>query len=320
MNSILNTPIHFGSFKLPHRLIQGPLAGYSCAPFRQLFSKYLPPAYAVSEMLSAHDVVYKHTAEGRLLFRSPLEGNLCYQISGIDPLIMAEAAKRLEMLGADLIDINCGCPKLKIRKKGAGSALLEQPQRLKQIIRSVRQSIHIPLTVKIRIQGDRRDIELAKAIEDEGADALIIHGRRWEDDYDQQCDFQQIAQIKKAVSIPVVANGDIVDVKTLNNIMNLTQCDAFMISRAGTGNPWLYQQLLAKEGFVEVDLRQKIQLFMEHLNGVASLESEHQAMLQSKSLVRYYFKDYIDASFLQHFYSLSNFNTIKDVLSYLFLL
>ena len=117
MLSYLNSALRLGGLQLHNRLIQGPLAGFSCAPFRALFSRYDAPAYCVSEMISAHDVLNKHEANSRYLYRSPQENKLCYQISGTDPFIMAEAATKLAALKADLIDINCGCPKTKIRKK-----------------------------------------------------------------------------------------------------------------------------------------------------------------------------------------------------------
>ncbi|HBI21701.1 MAG TPA: nitrogen regulation protein, partial [Legionella sp.] len=291
MQAFLNSPFHIGGLRLSNRLIQGPLAGFSCAPFRQLFYQYTPPAYCVSEMISAHDVLDKHQPDSRYLYRAPEERVLCYQLSGNDPFILAQAADRVQALGADLIDLNAGCPKPKIRKKGAGSALLDEPQRLFEILRAVRQSITIPLTVKLRIAGDERDVSIAQGLEQAGADALTVHGRRWTDDYDIACDFSYIARIKQAVRIPVIANGDIADHATLAQAIANTGCDAYMIARAGSGHPWLYQQLLAESdtvlyrGHVE-----RVACFMQHLHGLAGLESEHQAVLQSKSLVRYYFK------------------------------
>ncbi len=154
MQAFLNSPFRIGSLQLPNRLLQGPLAGFSCAPFRQLYYKFLSPAYCVTEMISAYDVLHKHPITSRYLYRAPEETRLCYQISGHDPTIMAQAALRLEGLGADLIDLNCGCPKTKIRKKGAGSALLDTPALLCEIVGAVRRRISIPLTVKLRIQGD----------------------------------------------------------------------------------------------------------------------------------------------------------------------
>lgn len=315
MHTIINSPLYIGALKLPHRLIQGPLAGYSCAPFRELFYQFMPPAYCVSEMSSAVDIIHKHSPQSRYVYRSPLEQILAYQISGTDPQIMAQAALKLQSQGANLIDINCGCPKTKIRKKGAGSALLEQPEQLSHIIKKVREAITIPLTIKIRIQGNANDIALAQQIEAAGADALIVHGRRWIDDYDIQCDFHQIAKIKKAVTIPVIANGDISTTSALHEAMAISNCDGFMIGRAGSGRPWLYQELL-EQCKVEISLSQKIKLFVTHLEGLTSLENEYKAVLQSKSLIRYYFKGQFTEEQLNRFYKL---NSLVDIQDFLFL-
>ncbi len=288
----LNLPFQIGNQTFENRLIQGPLAGYSCAPMRETFRHFQNPGYAVSEMISAHDVLTKHQPQGRYLYKSPHEGKLCYQLSGHDPLTIANAAQHLELLGADLIDINCGCPQPKIRKKGAGSALLENTETLQQIISAIKAKINIPLTVKIRIQKPDEDILLAQIIENAGADALIVHGRRWIDDYDTPVQYFAIQNIKHNVNIPVIANGDISDVKSLETMIQFTQCDGFMISRAGCGKPHLYQQLL-NYGATEVSIYQHIMIFKEHLFALSALENEYTAMLQARSLLKYYMKPYL---------------------------
>lgn len=313
MHAFINSSLKIGSLTLPNRLIQGPLAGYSCAPFRTLFNHYRSPAYCVAEMSSATDILHKHTVNSRYVYRAPQEQILAYQIAGTEPDILAQAAQQLQLNGADIIDINCGCPKPKIRKKGAGSALLDKPEQLMHIIKEVRAAITVPLTIKIRIQGNEKDVLLAKRIEEAGADALIVHGRRWIDDYDVLSDLQQIAQIKQSISIPVIANGDIHDARSLHRAIELSGCDAYMISRAGSGKPWLYQELLEKRG-VSVSLMEKFDLFMTHLQGLAVLEDEYRAVLQSKSLVRYYFGMLIDASLLNRFYQLDSLEKIHDFL------
>lgn len=262
-------------------------------------------------MISAHDVLHKHLDNGRYLFRAADEGLLCYQISGNDPDVMAAAAIKLEALGADLIDINCGCPKSKIRKKGAGSALLEQPAHLLALVNRVRKAISCPLTVKIRIQNKEQDSELAKGLAGAGADALIVHGRRWTDDYDKPCNLQQIADIKQAVTIPVIVNGDIRCQASLQNALAETGCDAAMIARAATGKPWLYQSLLSNRS-VPVNNARQIALFLTHLHGLAALENEYQAVLQSKSLVRYYFREQLTEAFLQNFYTATSLDDIEQ--------
>jgi len=313
MHTFINSPLQIGSLSIPHRLIQGPLAGYSCAPFRELFHHFMAPAYSVAEMSSASNIVHKDTVQSRYIYRSPHEKILAYQISGHNEHVMAEAALKLQNFGADLIDINCGCPKTKIRKKGAGSALLEHPQKLALIINKVREAITIPLTIKIRIQDTAKDIALTRLIEDSGADALIVHGRRWTEDYDVPSDLKHIAKIKAAVSIPVIANGDIHNRESLEQAVTLSQCDAFMIGRAGTGKPWLYQELLGHSP-VQVTMAQRIDLFLNHLEGLATLESEFKAMLQSKSLVRYYFRNSLSAQQLKAFYALEHLIQIKPIL------
>jgi len=314
MHTFINSSWQIGSLTLPHRLIQGPLAGYSCAPFRILFNQFTPPAYCVSEMSSARDILFKHHHQSRYLYRDPQELRLAYQISGTEKEILADAALFLQEHGADLIDINCGCPKTKIRKKGAGSALLETPEQLTAIIQQVRKAITIPLTVKIRIQGNEHDRSLAQQIADAGADALIVHGRRWQDDYDVACDLQQIAKIKHALTIPVIANGDIRDEKDLKRAVNETGCDAYMIGRGGSGRPWLYQELLQQQK-LDIDKSCKIKLFMHHLHELAQLEDEYKAVLQSKSLVRYYFRHHLAKEKLAQFYTLNSLAQIQQFLA-----
>ncbi|MBA2657427.1 MAG: tRNA-dihydrouridine synthase family protein [Tatlockia sp.] len=313
MQPFIAQTIKIGSLTLANRLIQGPLAGFSCAPFRQLFNQFQAPAYTVTEMLSAHDVVHKHRLNSRYLYRAPDEKRLCYQIAGTNPQLMAEAARRLEGLGADLIDINCGCPKEKIRKKGAGSALLEQPLLLAEIVASVRQAISIPLTVKIRIQSNDSDMVLAKMIENAGADALVIHGRRWSDDYEKPVNYFQIAKIKADLTIPVIANGDITEKKNLQEAFSQSQCDAVMISRAGTGKPWLYQSLLQSKQH-KVNLSQQLVLFQQHLQGLARLENEFKAVLQSRSLLRYYFRNHLDNHQIQALYRFDSLSPLDNQL------
>lgn len=309
MHTFINSPLQIGSLTIPHRLIQGPLAGFSCAPFRELFNQFTPPAYCVSEMSSAIDVLTKHEPKSRYLYRSPNEKILAYQISGNKMHVLAQAAAYLQNSGADLVDINCGCPKAKIRKKGAGSALLDDPNKLIHIIKKVRDVLSIPLTIKIRIQGNNNDLILAKQIEDAGADALIVHGRRWIDEYNVACDLNQIAHIKKSITIPVIANGDIHSLNSLNIAMERSACDAFMIARAGSGRPWIYQELL-KQRPLTITRPEKIKLFMTHLEGLAVLENEFKAVLQSKALVRYYFKAELNDQQLKDFY---NLNTLLDI-------
>lgn len=304
MHAFLNSAFKIGTVNLNHRLIQGPLAGYSCAPFRRSFNKYYAPAYCVTEMISAQDVLQKHAPTSRYLYRDPQEKILAYQISGNDASLLAAAALKLENLGADIIDINCGCPKNKIRKKGAGSALLEDPFKLEKIIAEVKAKIQIPLTVKIRLQKNDNDFLIAEKVQNAGADALIVHGRTWEEDYQTKAQWTQLKEIKKIIKIPLIANGDIVCNKSLADALESSRCDGFMISRAGTGKPWLYQELLTEQ-FIKPELEQRVEWFFEHLKGLSELENEFKAVLQSRSLFRYYFREYRTVS--------SQFNILQSL-------
>lgn len=307
----ISSHFYIGSLKLSSRLIQGPLAGVSAAPFRRLFYQFTPPAYAVSEMISAYDVLTKHQENSRYLYRAPEEKVLCYQLAGSQPELVAEAALKLQHMGADLIDINCGCPKAKIRKKGAGSALMDTPATLVRMVKQVREHISIPLTVKLRIYGTHEDITLAKMLEQAGADALIIHGRRWTDDYDVLSNYKHIGLIKSHLSIPVIANGDIKDTNSLNQAILESDADAYMISRAGCGRPWLYQQLFQQEA-KRPDLSVCLDGFTKHLQHLCQLESEYQAVIQSRTFVRYYLRDFINDEQLKHFYTLTTLNDVVE--------
>lgn len=309
----INSSFQIGNLRLTNRLIQGPLAGYTCAPYRATFAAFQQPAYCVSEMISAHDLLRRQPS--RFVYRDPSENCLAYQISGSDPEIMTRAAEILQDLGADLIDINCGCPKPKIRKKGAGSALLTDPERIVKIVAAIKAQISVPLTVKIRLQGGELDLQMAQMIEQAGADGLVVHGRRWQDDYDKPCDRQQIASIKRGVAIPVIANGDIADLESLQTMLQDTACDAYMIARAGTGRPWLYQSLLSPEQPGEkLCFAQAIEVFMTHLRGLAQLQNEYHTILQSKTLVRYYFKPWLTRAELIPYYALDTFTAIEQFL------
>ncbi len=304
LGDFILSPFYIGTLKCPNRLIQGPLAGVSAAPFRRLFHAYAAPAYAVTEMISAQDVLTRHTPESRYLYRAPEEERLAYQLAGSDPEVLANAASQLEQMGATLIDLNCGCPKSKIRKKRAGSALMDNPELLLEIVRRVRDQIAIPFTVKLRIYGTERDEELAEKLANIGVDALIIHGRRWHDDYDVACNFSKIAAIKQTVDIPIIANGDIADKASLELAVMETKADAYMIARAGCGRPWLYQHLL-NNTLPNLAFEDCLRNFLLHFDDLCRLESEYRAVIQSRTFVRYYFRHLFSKEQLQLFYGLN---------------
>ncbi len=283
-------PLTIGNLYLPTNIIQGPLAGYSCSAFRSIIWQFGGAAYCITEMLSAIDLVTKRKQAKRYLDRADNESLLAFQLAGNDPLILGQATKILsEEYAADIIDLNCGCPKLKVRKKGYGSRLLESPTKLIKIIHAMRNNTQKPLTIKIRLpqQTLENNIKLLKLIEHAGANAIIIHARSWQDVYDIPCRWDEITAMVSEVNIPIIANGDVSNLDTLNTVFNKTQCAGIMISRAGMGKPWLFQQLI--DPGTEVPTKKKQgQLLLQHVKQLMTLETEQTAILQARGFAKYY--------------------------------
>lgn len=291
-------PLIIGSKTFDHNLIQGPLAGYSCAPFRKLFYQFTAPAYCVTEMISAQDLVRNKKLNSRYVSRDSAEKYLCYQLSGNCADTLRKATAIVTDLGADLIDLNCGCPKPKIRKKQCGSYLLSTPQHIAEIIAAMKSATTLPITVKIRVDGnsnERYHLAVTEAVTQAGADALIVHGRHWTDSYQSACRLDQIGEIVSATSIPVIGNGDIRNIVDLKKMLE-TNCAGVMISRAGSGKPWLFQQLLSEmfgKDYVYPSLTDIVNLFEQHVAGLIELEGKFKALLESRKLLSYYFRDYL---------------------------
>jgi tRNA-dihydrouridine synthase B len=277
------------------KLIQGPLAGISCAPFRALIWRYSQPAYCYTEMISCKTLNEGSVAlNHRYVTKDPSEGPVCFQLSGNDPQELAEATKRATDYGADLINLNCGCPVKKIRSKGAGSSLLIQPQRLLQLMQAMKQSTHLPVSIKIRVEGhgpDRFHHELVKAIQDAGIDSLTVHGRHWTEHYETPCHDKHIQFFVENLTIPVIGNGDVADFVSLQRMLK-TGCAGVMIGRAGVGQPWLIAELSAKlagKDFLPPALTERKQMFLDHVQGLMSLMgNERISLMQARCFAKYY--------------------------------
>ncbi|MCD6047813.1 MAG: dusC [Gammaproteobacteria bacterium] len=276
-------------------LIQGPLAGISCAPFRALIWRYSQPAYCYTEMISCKTLNEGSAAlNHRYVAKDPSEGPVCFQLSGNDPQELAEATKRATDYGADLINLNCGCPVKKIRSKGAGSSLLMDPQRLFQLMRAMKQSTHLPVSIKIRVEGhgpDRFHQTLVQAIQDAGIDSLTVHGRHWTEHYETPCHYQHIQFFVEHLNIPVIGNGDVADFASLQRMLK-TGCAGVMIGRAGVGQPWLIAELSAKLAgteFLSPMLNERKQMFLDHVQGlIALMGNETVSLMQARRFAKYY--------------------------------
>lgn len=301
------------------RLIQGPLAGYSCAPFRALAEKWGSPDFCYSEMLSAQHIFSGVTQRKRYSYKSSKEKLLCVQLASDRPEELVYAAKKaIHEWGANLIDLNCGCPQPKIRKKYLGSKLLADSERLYKLVHTLKQNVCVPVIVKIRVDnqsGESFNKEVAIAIESAGADAITVHGRHWTEDYDIPVSYKDIAQIKDIVKIPVIGNGDIKDTESARKMFAETGCDAIMISRASVGQPWLFEQIyqeLQGNVYQPPNLVKIGEIFLEHVQGLIKLEGEKIAILQSRKLGKYYARNHFDTvCFLQQMNQVNDYVALQ---------
>ncbi len=234
-----------GNFTTKNNVFLAPLAGVTDLPFR-LLCKALGCGMMTTEMVSAKGLVYKNKNTTQLLHIHEAEHPIGVQLFGSEPDIMAQAVRMLEPLAFDFIDINMGCPVPKIFNNGEGSALLKDPQRIEAIVKAVSSATQKPVTVKIRKGVDENSVncvEVAKRIEAGGGAAVAVHGRVRAQYYSGQADWDCIRQVKEAVSIPVIGNGDVTNPETAKQMLEETGCDGVMIGRAAMGNPWIFQQV-----------------------------------------------------------------------------
>ena len=223
-----------------------PLAGISKLPFR-LIARSQGCALAYTEMISANGLVRKTAKTYEYLKTSADDRPLGVQIFGADPEVMAQAARIVEDSGVDLIDINMGCPVRKVIKAGAGAILMKDPDLVARIVDAVKKAVKIPVTVKIRSGWTRSSInalEIAKIVEDCGADAITVHARTADQGYSGRADWEIIAEVKKVVKIPVIGNGDIRQPHDAVRMLTETSCDAVMVGRGALGNPWIFKGIV----------------------------------------------------------------------------
>lgn len=282
----------------PVNIIQGPLAGVSCAPFRRLTWKHSKPAFSCTEMISCKTLIHQpEVSQRRYINKDPEEGPVCFQLSGNNPKEVAEATKIATQHGADLIDLNCGCPVKKIRSRGAGSSLLTKAQTLYQLIQAMKLNTHLPVSIKIRVEGgsnEKFNQEIATMVSDAGADFLIVHGRHWTEHYETPCRHDEIQFFVEHLKIPVIGNGDIANSESLKK-MFATGCAGVMIGRAGVGQPWLIGKLIAEmnqEKFVLPTYAEIGSMLIEHVTELTTLlDSEKFALLQARTFAKYYARD-----------------------------
>ncbi|HZX17648.1 MAG TPA: tRNA dihydrouridine synthase DusB [Pseudomonas sp.] len=263
--------LRIGPYTLPNSLILAPMAGVTDQPFRQL-CKRMGAGLVVSEMVTS-DVRLWNTRKSSLrMIHSGDPEPRSVQIAGGDPEMLAEAARRNVEMGAQIIDINMGCPAKKVCNKAAGSALLKDETLVREILQAVVAAVDVPVTLKIRTGWDRENkngIAVAKIAEDAGIVALAVHGRTRADLYMGEAEYDTIAAIKQAVSIPVLANGDIDSPQKAKAVLAATGADGLLIGRAAQGRPWIFREvehyLRTGEQLPAPGLREVERILLEHL-------------------------------------------------------
>ena len=285
-----------GNIEIENPLVLGPMAGVTDWAFRTICAQ-LGAGITVTEMVSSRALVYKDKKSAALLRKN--EGGICgAQIFGNDPDIMAQgAALAMEISGCDFLDINMGCPMPKIANSGDGCGLMRTPELAQRIVEAVVKSVDVPVTVKCRLGWDKGSInvlEFTKRMEDAGAAMIAVHGRTRSMLYSGVADWDMIRKVKEQCSVPVIANGDIVDANTAIKCRNWTKADGLMIGRATFGNPWVFTEVkAAMEGQPVPErppLAQRVDVAVRQFELAFEDKGEHIACLEARKHFAWYLR------------------------------
>ncbi len=288
--------MRIGNVLLENNIFLAPMAGITDMAFR-ILCKRQGAGLVYPEMVSAKAIHHNSENTKEMLNFSEEEEPLAVQIFGHDPDILAETAKYVVSRGAKIIDINMGCPAPKIVKNKDGCSLMQNPDLVRNIVRTVVKEIHIPLTVKIRKGWDESSVnalEIATIAQEEGAAAVTVHGRTREQFYTGKADWDIIKQIKRELSIPVIGNGDVFSPEAAKQLFEHTDCDAIMIARGSQGDPWIFRRVLQylKNGELlqEPEAEEKINTIIEHMKMLIALKGETIAVKEMRKHIAWYLK------------------------------
>lgn len=310
-----------GTLELENNLFLAPMAGVTDKAFR-LITKPFGPALMYTEMVSGKGLHYKSNKTSALLEAEDTEKPVAAQIFGHDPEIMGEIATEALQYGAVMIDINMGCPAPKIVNNQDGSAMMKDPENAGKVIAAVRKAVSVPLSVKFRMGWDEtciNAVEFAKIAEANGADAVTVHGRTREAFYSGTANWDIIRQVKEAVSIPVIGNGDIVDGISAKAMLDQTGCDGVMVGRAAQGNPWIFRNILhylkTGELLPTPSLEERVEVASRHLELLVTYKGDRRGILEARKHMSWYFKGIPGgATFREKFNKASTFQEMSALL------
>lgn len=288
--------MQIGPYKLKNNLVVAPMAGVTDLPFRRLCRRF-GAGLAISEMISSDSTLWGSRKTLRRLAREGEPGPISIQILGSDPLKMAAAARIGVEQGADIIDINMGCPAKKVCKVAAGSALLKDETQVKRILEAVVNAVEIPVTLKIRTGWDmtqRNGINIAHIAEQAGIQALAIHGRTRACGFSGEAEYDTIRDIKNSIQIPVIANGDIRTPEKAKQVLEFTGADGIMVGRAAQGRPWIFQEITqfleTGEKAAPFSIQQIHETLLEHLQDLYTFYGEPHGVRIARKHIAWYSK------------------------------
>ncbi len=288
--------MRIGDVELAGQAVLAPLAGIGNLPFRLLCRRF-GAALVCTEMMSCHGLVRRQPQTVKMLATDPREKPVSFQLFGADPEVMAEASLRLAEAGADVVDLNFGCPVPKVVRHGGGAALLREPDRLEAIVAACSRRCPRPVTVKIRAGWDEQGVnaeDIARRAEAAGAAALTVHARTRSQQFAGRAQWEIIARVVKSVRLPVIGNGDVATGADARRLLDETGCAAVMIGRGALGRPWVFQHvqhyLATGETLPEPGLPERVRLMEEHYQGLKALKGERTARLEMRKHGSWYLR------------------------------